>query len=420
MFNKIVHVFFSKFLAAILGLFIVIVNAKQLGAEGLGLISLIVLSITINQIVSGIVGGTSLMYLASRKPVFELLVPSYLWAFASSLIATSILNLFDLMPQQYATDIYLLSVLQALGSIHLNLFIGLEKLQKYNRISVIQVVISFVSLLVLFFVFNYKTVESYIISMYLGYGYVFIFSALVIYPEIKLAPVREWGNSIKSIFQNSIYIQLATIVHLFNCRVSYFLLDRYMDKAALGIYSTAVSIAESIWLISRSISVFQYSKVANSSEINTSRELTLILSKFSILITVACAGIMLIFPQLFFVWLFGEKFGAIKHLLIYILPGIAFMANSSLYVHYYAAIGKNHVNTIASTIGFVFTLVCCYFLIPRYHLSGAAISTSISYLAYSLFMIFLFKNEAGYQWKDFLLKRSELKYGLVEARSFFS
>jgi O-antigen/teichoic acid export membrane protein len=420
MFVKIANVFFSKFLVSVIGFFIVIINAKQLGPAGLGIISLIVLSITYNQVVCGIIGGSSIMYLASRKPLFEILIPSYLWAVISSLIGTLVLNVFNLMPQQYATDVFLLSVLQAFGTIHLNVFIGLEKIKKYNKISAIQVVITLISLLFLFYVLNYRTVQSYIISMYLGFAYVFLESSFVVFPGVKIGPISRWGNSLKFIFQNSIYIQLATIVHLLNCRLSYFMLDRYMDKGSLGVYAIAVSIAESLWLISRSISVIQYSRVVNSSELKSSQELTLLLAKFSLLVTIAGAVVLVLLPEYFFIWLFGSKFAAIKHLLLYLLPGVVFIANSSLYVHYYAAIGKNHINTIGSSIGFVFTIICCFVLIPRYHLAGAALSSSISYLANSVFLIFLFKKDAKYSWKDFMVKSSDTRNIFIEARKIFT
>jgi O-antigen/teichoic acid export membrane protein len=420
MFAKISRVFFSKILVSVLGFFIVILNAKQLGAEGLGVISLIFLCITYNQVVCGLIGGATLMYLASRKPLLQLLLPSYVWAVVSSLVCTLVLRVLHLIPGGYATDVFLLSVLQALGTIHLNLFIGLEKIKKYNWINSFQVLIGFAALLFLFYAVNEKTIRSYLISLYLGFAYVFLASSRVLLPLVKFETARDWAGSLRTIVENSVYIQLATIIHLMNCRLSYFFLDGYMDKASLGIYSTAVSIAESLWLINRSISVVQFSNVVNSDERRSSQALTLSLAKFSFVLTLFFAVVMLLIPEDFYVFIFGQRFNAIKHTLFYLLPGIAVVANSSLYVHYYAAIGKNHINTIGSTVGFVFTLLCCLLLIPRYHLAGAAIGSTVSYLASALFMIVLFKREAGLRWNDFWIKRTDTGYMASEIKKLFS
>lgn len=419
MFGKILNTFLSKFLIALLNFLIVIVTANQLGASGRGVVSLIVLSITINQLISGLVGGTALIYLAPRQPILELLIPSYFWAVLSSLIGTFILSTLNLLPSQYSMDIFFISVLQGFGFIHLNLFIGQEKIKRFNIISALQIIISLISLLFCFYFINQKTVRSYIISQYTSFGYLFLSSAFFVFQDTNWTSQSNWGSTLKAILQNSFYIQLATVVQLFNYRLSYYMIDRYMDKSSLGVYSTAVSVSESLWLISRSFVMIQYSKVVNSFELHTSRKLTLQMAKFSLLATILCGMVLLTLPKDFFTWLFGKDFNAIKQLLIYLLPGVACIANSTIYAHYYAGIGKNHINTIGSSIGFVFTLVFCYILIPQLHLVGAAISCSISYFTHSVFLIYLFKKEACYKWKDFLLTNTEISDAFIEAKKIW-
>ncbi len=409
MFGKILNTFLSKFLVAGFNFLIVIVTAKQLGASERGVISLVVLSVTINQIVSGLVGGTALIYLAPRKPTLELLIPAYFWAIISSFLGTYILSTLSLLPTQYATDIFFLSVLQTFGLIHLNLFIGQEKIKQFNIISALQVTISIVPLLFYFYILNQKTIQAYIISQYVGFGFLFLASTFFVFRDINSISQGNWQGTLKAIFQNSLYIQLSTIVQFFNYRLSYYVIDRYMEKSSLGVFSTAVSVSESLWLISRSLVMIQYSKVVNSVDLHSSRKLTLQMAKFSLLATVLCGLILIALPSNFFTLLFGKDFSEIKQLLIYLLPGVACMANTTMYAHYYAGIGKNHINTIGSSIGLIFTLIFCFILIPRFYLIGAAVSCSISYIVHSVFLIYLFKKEAGYRWKDFLLTVSEIK-----------
>jgi hypothetical protein len=69
---RIIGTFANRILTAVLNFAIVLITAKLFGAEGRGEISLLVLSATIIQILSGIAGGGALTFLApplSLQPV---------------------------------------------------------------------------------------------------------------------------------------------------------------------------------------------------------------------------------------------------------------------------------------------------------------------------------------------------------------
>jgi len=73
--------------------------------------------------------------------------------------------------------------------------------------------------------------------------------------------------------------------------------------------------------------------------------------------------------------------------------------------HYYSGIGKYHVNVYAALCGLLFTVVLGLVLIPRYNIYGAAITTSVSYAANAIFLMFVFKKDSGFSLHDYCISR---------------
>src|SRR5437870_5483181 len=124
MLRKTLLTFSGKFLIAVVNFLTVIITAQYLGAEGRGTISLFVLNLTLISMLNNFVGGPGLVYLFPRNEPAALLVASYLWAAASCLIVSFILNLFSLIPDGLLLNLILLSFLQCIISIHQQLILS--------------------------------------------------------------------------------------------------------------------------------------------------------------------------------------------------------------------------------------------------------------------------------------------------------
>lgn len=407
MFNKIFFTFSTRFLAAILNFLIVVITAKYLGAENRGIISLIVLGITINLMVNNLIGGSALVYLVPRGSVFKLFVPSYIWAIVSSFVLTLVLRYFKLIPLDFSAHIFFLSLLQSLGSVNLTIFLGQEKIKLYNSISLLQTLLLFFSILGMFFILSNKSVSAYVYSLYIAFGFSFVASLTFILKELEITTLSDFKKTISDILKQSFFIQLANVIQILNYRLSYFILASQAGASVLGVYSTGVSVAESVWLIGKSIAMVQYARIANSNDINYSRALTIKLSKLSFLFTLAVVVPLVFLPSQFFRFVFGNEFGAIREVLIYLSVGVVSIGVSTIYVHYFSGIGKNYINTIASSAGFLLTLLFCLLLIPKYGLIGAAAGTSLSYLVTSVYLFIMFIKETGLKYSMLLLSRED-------------
>ncbi len=415
MLRKIFYTFWTKFITAVINFLIIIITAKYLGAEGRGTISLVVLGITLTQIFNDIIGGGALVYLVPRVGVFKLFISAYGWTFISSAIVAVSLTFLKLIPVQYSLHVFFLSLLQSLFTINLSLILGRENIRYHNLLNFLQIIFLLAALLTILFVFHKTELISYFISLYISYGLVFLFSFVFIAKDIQPTSLNGLALVIKEIFRNGFFIQMANAVQLLNYRMSYYILDHsssgvFSGIKLVGIYSTGVAIAESLWLIRQSIAMVQFSRIANLTDIYKSRILTIQLAKLGFWASLCCLIPLLLLPENFYTYLFGPEFISIPIIIRYSSVGIISLSLSAMYSHYFSGIGKNHINTIGSGIGLVFTLFFSFLLIPSFHLTGAAITASLSYLATSVFLFLVFVKESDFKYTELLPRISDYHF----------
>ncbi|MCL2312700.1 MAG: polysaccharide biosynthesis C-terminal domain-containing protein, partial [Firmicutes bacterium] len=163
---------------------------------------------------------------------------------------------------------------------------------------------------------------------------------------------------------------------------------------SVGVFAIGVSLAEAIWIFSRSISLVQYSNVLQTGDTVKSRKETGKVSLISFLATAACIAIVAVLPANIFSQIFnGEEFSYVKNIIILLSPGILAIAISNVYGNFFSAIGKLNILILKSAAGVVVTLILSLFLISEWGIAGACIVNSSAYIVSSviLFVAFFYK-----------------------------
>jgi len=205
------------------------------------------------------------------------------------------------------------------------------------------------------------------------------------------------------LFRLGLYAQLANLFQLMNYRLSYYFLDSYGDRSMVGIYSVGVSIAESVWLISASIALVLYTRMANTKDYEYMNRITILMSKFSLMISFLAMLILLCIPNNWFMLLFGNDFVFVKKIILLLAPGILSFSFSMVLSHYFSGLGKYHLNMWSSLAGFITTILLSYLLIPSLGYVGAAITASSSYLLSSFLLSYKFIKYTKCKWMDFMI-----------------
>ena len=396
MFLKIFKTFGVRLSSAIINLLIAIVISQYLGAGGKGEQGIIITTIALVLLFSNIVGGASLVYLSPKLPLKKLLFPSYIWSIIISALAVGVFLTFPLLESKYIFHVVTLAALNSFTSVNSSVLLGKENIKAANTISFLQVLLTLLALLFFFIIENYIDIHAYIYSLYIAYALTFAVSMIFLFPYFTKASVNNMpsATAIKMLFRYGFMNQLAHITQLLSFRVSYYFLESFSGYKAVGVYSNGLSLIESVWMISGSVALVQYSKIANSEDKKFNQNLSAELLRISLLVTFIVLLPIVLLPSSFYTFLFGKDFSDINRIMWLVAPGILVFVNALILGHYFSGSGKYYVNTIGSGIGLIITNALSYILIPRFGYFGAAATASLSYFATTVFVSWYFCRES--------------------------
>lgn len=417
MIRKIVNTFTTNVVIAILNLLIAIVVSQYLGAAGKGQQSILITTIAFVLLVCNILGGASLVYLVPRYDNFKIIAPSYLWTAIVCVVLYFMMGIFQDVPPVYAFHVCLLTLISSFTAVNTMILLGHEKIHAKNLIAVVQTLVLILSLLFMFIVLDKKSIESYIISLYIAFTVVFIISCLYIFKFINVGYGKQssFSKVLKDMFHYGFLNQLSHITQLLSFRLSYYILLLYLGKDSVGIYSNAVALVESVWLISKSIATVQYARIANSDNDIYSQILTQKLLRSALFVSFFILLPMALLPSVFYKILFGQEFGSVNRIIMILAPGV-FIYNFSLIIgHYFSGKGRYHINTVASAIGLVVTVGLCWLLIPLLGIYGAAIAAVFSFITTAGYVFYIFKKETSFSLKSFFPCKDDIN----EYKSYF-
>jgi O-antigen/teichoic acid export membrane protein len=366
MLKRIASTFITKILSGIINLVIAVLISNWIGAEGKGVQGLYLTTLTLSITALSILGLMPLTYLYPRKPSLNYYVIVYVWSVFSSLALYVFLKLVPLVNDDYVFYIVITSFISSLVSNNLSIFIIKEKIVFYNLALFSQPLSHIAFIFGFYWIKGTFSVEYYIYALLFSYLVLFCFSLNGLFQLIKEKLTTDYSLIIKdflNMLRYGLLHQTATIIQLISFRGAYFILDYYSSTSDVGVYSNAISITESIWIISKSLSLVFYSRMINTKKaLHKSVFENFIFASFW-LQGLAFIGLAII-PSDFYTYLFGNEFGELKSLIIILLPSSLIFGQSIIIEFYFASIGKHHVNLITSSIGMFIIIALSILLTP--------------------------------------------------------
>jgi len=418
--SKILNTFGARALSAVINLLIAIILSQYLGPAGKGVQSLIITTITFVLVFANLVGGATLVYLVPRHAPSLLVLPSYIWTLLVSFVSYFVLLLFPIVEGPFIMHICILSALNSIVSINTSILIGKEKISTSNLINLVQPFILILSLLILFKIKNEAEITDYIYALYISFGISAIVS-IGYYTKhcgrIIIHSLKEYRMIAGEMVRFGILNQVAHITQMLSFRLSYYVLDHYHGEAAVGVYSNGISLAESIWLISKSISMVQYARISNLQDRPEAARLTVRLIKFSLVASLIILVPLMLLPSSFYVFIFGAGFSDTRMVIWTLAFGVLVYNFSILTGHYFSGTGRYQVNAMASSLGLVASVILYFTLIPRFSMAGAGWATSLSYFITTTILMFLFNKENKGWYRDLVPSKGDLKQIKAEFRN---
>ncbi|MBT2558596.1 polysaccharide biosynthesis C-terminal domain-containing protein [Hymenobacter sp. ISL-91] len=405
MLRRVVQNFTTRLAAALLSFGVVWLTARYLGAAGRGAISLFVTDCAAILLFIGLLGGSSLIYLAPRRNLWHLLLPAYAWATLVCAAGTGLVALLRQPEPSYLLHLGALSLLQAFFSINTTLLLGRRRESTYNLLTLTQAALLAGALLLAFWLGGrWVSVEAYYYAAYLAFGLPLLLSLV---PLLRLPdPRRRHGRRLRAttreLARHSRGAHFSNVLAFANYRLGYYFVAYFADARAVGVLSVGVALMEAIWLIPRSAALVQYVDLVNTPGGNLLPESALRVGRLAVLGTAAAVLVLIAVPPAMLTAIFGREFGPAQTVMRLLAPGVIIMAIQMLISSYFSGRTQYRINNTAALVGLALTLAGGLLMIPRLGIEGAALASTLSYTASTAYLLWHFHRVTGQGPSSFL------------------
>lgn len=390
-----------------------IVVARTLGVEGKGAYTLVLLvggllpmffSLGINSAITYLTAGRK--FIASHLFLFSLFSSLFLGILGGILFY---LAFYGFLSRSFLEgignwEIYLVILVLPINLITLflsSIIFGKQQLSAYNLVNVSRV-ISNLALQIISSV-NQGGVPGAILAWFFSNLIALLvtlwflrhdYPSQIFYPRPITSPVLSFG--VKSYFAN--------LLNLFNYRLDSFLVNYYSGPGNVGLYSVSVSAAELIWYMPNAISSALFPK-SSTLERQQAAKLTALACRQTLLVSSLLTLLFALAGPLFIPFIYGVAFQDSVPAFLWLLPGIFSLSLSKIISANLSGAGKPQYATYTSGITLGVTIGLDVALIPYFGINGAAIASSIAYIASAILAVSWFYKETQIPWKEVIFPK---------------
>jgi len=178
--------------------------------------------------------------------------------------------------------------------------------------------------------------------------------------------------------------------------------DSTLGSAQVGLYAVATNLTNLLLKISDATGTVLYPRLAAAGERDAHAQ-TSAVCRHTLFMTVVVALGYELFGGVGIRLLFGERYaGAILPMRL-MLPGIVMISLYMILTRNFTSRNRQEINIAAAATALGINVGLNWVLIPRWGISGAAISTAVSYSAAALILLVAFARESGCSVAETLL-----------------
>lgn len=217
-----------------------------------------------------------------------------------------------------------------------------------------------------------------------------VVSVAVLGAMLRRLGARFWPRWNRLVIKTTLKFGLrgyvANVLQFFNYRLDLFLVNYFLGPSSTGIYTVAVAMAEMLWYLPNAVGFVIFPKAANTAAEAMNR-FTPRVFRLTLAVTAAGAVALAIIGMPFIEIVYSPAFASAYGPMLALLPGVVLLGGGKVLTNEIAGRGFPQYNSIASGVSLVLTVGLDLLLIPRLGVLGAAIASSIAYVA--IFMLAL-------------------------------
>ena len=397
-------VFFSQILIYGLAFGLRVVLARGLGDAGLGTYSLFFVAVIVAGGVANLGVGLGNIYFLNKGtyPYSSLLSGSLLVLLATTVVGAVALVAYGLI---IGTDLfvsggtfwwYIAALPAVVGYVLLTSFLhGASRFPALSFVAVVQGTIGVGMAGALYLADEldvFWAIASWTVSFLAADVVALVFVGLrnVDVPALVRPRWRVLGEQIRYGAQG----QIANLAQLFNYRLDQFLVAGFVSRAAVGHYTVAVGLSESVWWISSAVALVLMPRLTQMDPKEAER-VTPIVCRNTLFVSILGGVLLMAVSPLAIRILFGREFDPATLPLILLMPGVISASAGRVLGSYLFSQGRLIYNTYATFIALAVTLSLDFALIPWLEVEGAAIASSVAYTASLMATLFWYRRVSG-------------------------
>ena len=392
--------FFYQALSMALGLVCGVIVARYLGPTAKGAITLYGLIAGFLALTGNLGLGLANVYLvgsgqiaAGRAWANSL----YLAVLTGSLLAVLIIFLFPVLGiiVKRPVDMGLLGIvlcgvpLLLLLDYQINLLRGLGDLAGFNQAGLMRQAGRLLALGLLVAAFK-GFVASALWAANISIALAVLWSGCRLRKKTSLSLVPSWVGLKKSL-NYGLKGQPGQIIQFFNYRLDLILLALFWNNREVGIYATAVFLAEMIWYIPAAVSTVLLPAVSTAESESRAKSISLKAIRHTVFLSLTAAIVLALSARWLITGLYGTEFAPAILSLQILLFGVVMLSPAKLIVSHLAGVGRSQYVSYLALSGLGLTLLLDIALIPRFGMIGAAWASAAAYSCSGLLSLFWLK-----------------------------
>jgi len=399
----------------IIGMLSALIIARTLGVEGQGRYALVILLPNLLYTIFNMgVARATVFYIGKKEFALEdvfrtNLLVSMVISFATILIGILFIIFFHEKFYASVSIQLMFMILCVLPFLFLNknlqvIFQGKEQFEKFNIVVILNQVglLFFSSLFLLALNLDlFGALLAFVLTQVLMLFLVFYY----LQSEYNLKFTS--GNLSLDYFKGSVLYgikgHLSNILAFINYRIDLFIIAYFLNDAAVGLYSVAVSIAERIWIVSQSVSSVLFARVSNLSSDVERAQFTALVSRNVLFLSILGGGGLFLLGKWIIYLLFGAAYAGSIAPFLWLIPGIVLGSMSRIISNYFAGIGKPEINTYVAIFLTILNIGLNIILVPKYGVVGAAVATSITYSTNMVIKTIIFSSMNKIHYSNFVI-----------------
>lgn len=396
-FRKFSYSIVTRGIVALINFLVLLLSSRYLGVETRGEISLLTLNIANVQMMSEIFTGYALVHFIPKFSLKKIVSFAWLWIVCIVFIGTGILWFFKYLIPHYETEFIILSVMVILNTFCMVIILGKNNIRLYNWMSILQPLVLLIVMASNIFLEKIFTIEAYLEALFYSFGSALFINLYTLIHYLKKDTNTEFQW--KQIFSNGFLSQWSNWMHLLANRFNYYILSS-LSLQFLGVYSTATSLVESVFIIYSGISTVVLSYVSNEQNLQLSKETSIRAASISFILTFLALVSILLIPESWLIWILGKGFLNIKTAMVILSFGALMISYSAVFSHYFSGRGILKYNAISNTMACLFTILFSPVFIQEWGTAGAATVATVSYTIEAIFIVYFFMHSEKVSWKN--------------------